>query len=661
MIVNDLTNFQYITNFQYVAVLIMIMMIAYMLIEKLLFLKRSRLFFSVIILSLATTVLDIMRAMHINKTIEKFTNTGVMDIAMLTSSNILMTTYIIVLFLSLVSFLLYLTDVTCGIDFMHENKRRAVLFYFPIAVLFGILFAGYFTNTSFRFEYRDIMMTLEVNAVMMAVMSAIIAIYLIYGVIFIVAFRKIYQKKQIWAMSIAPILMLIGLATEIAVRRLLVFSFFISIDIVLILTIHEASEDIMDINTKLYNSDEFIKKVKRIFITKSKKSCVLVRINNYSELLKTYDISEVNNYNLDVSSKLKRMRKEKKINFDMFSLNNGYYATVFDEKLTKVLGDGLINGLNSDKYCTEFVPDYEGCLINFIRDFENDDEVINFVNNFRKTIKFNDVFTIYSTVKNDKNLIIANHLEHIIDTALSENEFQVYYQPIYSIEDKKFKTAEALVRLISKKYGFISPASFIPYAENAGRIEEIDSFVMEEVFKFVSSDIFETLGLEYIEINLSMAECVNPNLIERVKILMEKYNVNPKRINLEITESYDVSEQELISQNLKKLFDMGFNFALDDYGTGYSNINRFTTLPISIVKIDKSLVDESEDKNIKKILDYSFSIVNDLNKQTVVEGVETKEQLDRFTAYGATYIQGYYFSKPLDFESYVDFVRENNK
>ena len=95
-----------------------------------------------------------------------------------------------------------------------------------------------------------------------------------------------------------------------------------------------------------------------------------------------------------------------------------------------------------------------------------------------------------------------NHLEHIIDTALSENEFQVYYQPIYSIEDKKFKTAEALVRLISKKYGFISPASFIPYAENAGRIEEIDSFVMEEVFKFVSSDIFETLGLEYIEINL---------------------------------------------------------------------------------------------------------------------------------------------------------------
>ncbi len=660
MITNDLTNFKYVTNFQYVAVLVMVMMLIYLMIEKLLFLKRSRLFFVVIILSIISTVFDITRAIYINRAIEVFDSNRVIYTGLITSSNVLVTFYSLTLSVALLAFLLYLTDITCGLDYMHSNKLRFILFYFPTITMFGILFANFFTCTFFRYEFTN-KLVMNVNLITLGIIGGLLSAQFIYSVILILKFRNLFERKQIYAMLLVPLLLFAGIVAEIITRRQLLLSFIISITIVLILTINEASEDVMDLDTKLYNNSEFIKTIRKVFITKSKTVCVLIRINNYSELLKTYDLTEVNNYNVDVSSKVKRIKKEQKVSFEIFSLKNGYYATVFDEKLINILGSGLLSGLDSDKYCTEFIPDYSGCLINFIKDFENVDEVINFVNNFRSTIKFKDEFTIYSTVKNDKNLIIANHLESIIDTALQEGEFCVYYQPIYSIKDQKYKTAEALVRLISKKYGFISPGSFIPYAENTGRIEEIDSFVMEEVFKFASSATFEALGLEYIEINLSMAECVNPNLIERIKTLMEKYNLDPKRINLEITESFDVSEQDLINQNLHKLHEMGFNFALDDYGTGYSNINRFSTLPISIVKIDKSLVDESEDKNIKKILDYSFNIVKDLDKQTVVEGVETKEQLDRFTEYGATYIQGFYFSKPLDFDSYVNFVRENNR
>ena len=183
---------------------------------------------------------------------------------------------------------------------------------------------------------------------------------------------------------------------------------------------------------------------------------------------------------------------------------------------------------------------------------------------------------------------------------------------------------------------------------------------MEEAFKFVSSTVFKMLGLSYIEINLSMAECVSPSLVRRIRELMIKYNVDPSHINMEITESFEASDLEMINENLKKISEMGFRLSLDDYGTGYSNINRFRSLPISIVKIDKSLVDESEDEGIKKILDYSFNMVKDLNKETVVEGVETKEQLDRFIGLGADFIQGYYFSKPLDFDKFIDFIYQKN-
>ena len=168
------------------------------------------------------------------------------------------------------------------------------------------------------------------------------------------------------------------------------------------------------------------------------------------------------------------------------------------------------------------------------------------------------------------------------------------------------------------------------------------------------------LGLDYIELNLSMAEIINNNFIKKIRELMIKYNVNPDYVNMEVTESFEASELDVINDNLRKISEMGFKLSLDDYGTGYSNINRFRILPISIVKIDKSLVDESENDGIKKILDYSFGLVKDLNKQTVVEGVETKEQFELFKEYGANYIQGFYFSKPLDYNRYIEFVSNNN-
>ena len=116
----------------------------------------------------------------------------------------------------------------------------------------------------------------------------------------------------------------------------------------------------------------------------------------------------------------------------------------------------------------------------------------------------------------------------------------------------------------------------------------------------ISSNEFKNLGLEYIEINLSMVDCMDKTLSNRIIRLMQDYDIDPKLINLEITESYDSLNNEISRDNIKKLEAYGINFSLDDYGTGYSNIERFSKFPIKIVKIDKSLVDEETDNFIKK-------------------------------------------------------------
>ena len=471
-----------------------------------------------------------------------------------------------------------------------------------------------------------------------------------------------FEKKQRIAASLIPVLLVAGIVIEMVMPKYLIIQLMFALCIIIIQTTFESSEDMIDGMTNQYNLSEFVRQLNKYFLNGDKKAILLFKMTNFSELRKTYDYVEVYKYCSLVTGKINEFRSNNGLVFTTYSLNNGYYAFMFNsvDLFDVEVNNNLIKAIYMIPACNDYYPTVERCLIEIPNDFNSVNEVTKFVNNYRQAISFKNDFTKYSDVSNDHNLIISNNLDQIIDTALKEKEFKVYYQPIYSVEKKRFISAEALVRLVSHKYGFIAPGSFIPFAEKTGRIEEIDLTVIEEVFKFVSSTVFKMLGLSYIELNLSMAEIINPIFIKRVRELMLKYNVNPDNINMEITESFESSELGIINDNLRKLTDMGFKLSLDDYGTGYSNINRFVSLPISIVKIDKSLVDESENEGIKKILDYAFTLVRSLNKETVVEGIETEDQLNRFIEFGADFIQGYYYSKPLDFDKFVEFLYKNN-
>ena len=657
MIFKDLSDFKFVINFEYVAMLILFVMLINMIVQKRYTMKRSRVFIAIIAINILGTNFDAYASSLLNVISDKpFLRERYILLA-----NLLSNTYFLFLFISIFVLVHYVVIITCGMEYIHSKKSRIAYFYSPAIVGTLIVIVNFFVCSLIQYDYDGALYT-YINIPFFSVFAVISALYLLQSILLMFKFKAVFEKRQLAAIVAVLPIMFLGMVAELIVPKLLVLSFMISIAIILIQTVLESSEDIIDNKTNLPNMEEFIKAIKKSFFIKDKnKTVVLIRIANYNNFINSYSNNEINKYFVALSKYFIKFRKKLKIKDDLYSLNNGYYASICDKKVYVDVSpeDFYDEGLERE-YCPDFFPDLELCYFEPFNDFESADEAINFVNNYRETIKFEKNYVRYSDVKHDKDLIIQNHLEQIIDTGFQEREFKVYYQPIYSVKDKKFKTAEALVRLVSKKYGFISPGSFIPYAESTGRISEIDSFVMEEVFKFVSSDKFKELGLEYIEINLSMAECVNVKLVERIKRLKDQYNVDPKNINLEITESFNPMDQEEINNNLNKLVELGFNFSLDDYGTGYSNINRFSKLPISIIKIDKTLVDDSKNEGMKKILDYSFGLVKDLNKQTVVEGVETKEQFELFKEYGANYIQGFYFSKPLDYNRYIEFVSNNN-
>ena len=151
------------------------------------------------------------------------------------------------------------------------------------------------------------------------------------------------------------------------------------------------------------------------------------------------------------------------------------------------------------------------------------------------------------------------------------------------------------------------------------------------------------------------------DLSDKILALEKKYHVNPAKVNLEITETTYENIGDVTNSNIKKLSENGFSFSLDDYGTGYSNMHRISRLPLKIIKIDKTMVDDMENNSGMSVLKNTVTMMKDIRKEIVCEGVETEEQLKCLTGLGVDFIQGYFFSKPLPEKKFVAFIKEHNE
>lgn len=261
---------------------------------------------------------------------------------------------------------------------------------------------------------------------------------------------------------------------------------------------------------------------------------------------------------------------------------------------------------------------------------------------------------------NSKNR--ESQIVHIMKRAIQNEEFRIYYQPLYSTKDGRFTSAEALVRLIDDELGFIPPDEFIPIAERNGMIISIGEIIFRQVCKFLrKSDIFG-MGVEYIEVNLSTVQCMQENLASVLISVMKEFEISPYRINFEITETAHSVNDRILINTMNTLIEAGSTFSMDDYGTGFSTANYLIRLPLTIVKIDKSILwPAMKNDDAMNVLKHTVLMLKSLNKSIVVEGVEDDAMAQLLIGMGVDYLQGYHYSKPIPEDAYIDFVKEKNK
>jgi len=267
-------------------------------------------------------------------------------------------------------------------------------------------------------------------------------------------------------------------------------------------------------------------------------------------------------------------------------------------------------------------------------------------------------FTEEMQANSVRSLQLVNALHH----ALARNELQVHYQPQIAMQDGRIIGAEALLRWTHPELGAVSPAEFIPIAEDSGQILQIGEWVLRTAVQQLKTWMNQGLPAMVMAVNLSAVQFRHPNLIEMVTRILDEAGVPAELLEIELTEATAMDNPATAIDIMNRLHERGIRMSIDDFGTGYSSLSYLKKFKVYKLKIDQSFVrDISHDPDDKAIVTAIINLASSMGLQTIAEGVETASQLAYLRLQGCDEVQGYYFSRPVPADAFEAFVRQQTR
>jgi len=490
--------------------------------------------------------------------------------------------------------------------------------------------------------------------------------YMVFSFIYLLWSKKYMSKEKFYTLLMLFPLTIIAMTIQYLRPKYLLEMFAYAIFSMLVSNIVLRPEEYMDPVTGARSYLSFKNDLPKFYRSGVPANLILLKIKNFDGLMallgseRTMRLEhEVMNVIRDYESPLKRS-----IFHPEYNLRNGLFAILADgkrrEEFTETEAERIFEQLQGTHHTSHLDLDLDisVCMIRIPEDIGSYEELISFANSFHQITSDSEV-AVFSKIAPEKQFQMKNNIDEIISRGIVNKSFVMYYQPIFSVKEQRFTSAEALIRLFDEKNGMVSPAIFIPSAEKSGAIHQIGEFVVQDVCGFISRQNMADLGLSYVEINLSVVQCMRNNTVEKIESLLSDNHVDPKFVNFEITETATEFVHETLKNNVLALHDHGLEFALDDYGTGYSNLQRMVDFPFKLIKLDKSFVDQWEDPQMRLVIQDTIRMLKDIGKEIVVEGVETKEEAEWFSEQNCDYIQGYFYARPMPEQDFLTFLSEH--
>ena len=558
----------------------------------------------------------------------------------------------------LLLFLLALTRTT----FLLRKKWVQITLCLPYICILVMLVQNIFTHNAFS-------VTAEEGYTRGPLMLAFYGIALFYGLMglaYCIYCRRFLPLNKWSSLLAIYILAHLAVLIQFFYPKLLLEMFFTALGEMLIMLTIMRPEERMDSEVGMLSWASYQADLRNIILSREHVQIAVIQLLSCRELRNFLGDHSFNEYISEIANGIRALRWKHPYRIELYYERPGtiYLIADNDEGDLENLGQRLLSEANDGiKSYIDKGARFESqiCLIHCPDDLQNIDDIISLGHTFQKHGSRRQTVFHARDILNSQAFTIEAHIEEILNRAIKENNIVVYYQPIFDLRSGSFHSAEALARIIDPEYGLISPAIFIPAAETRGFIIPIGDMVLEQVFRFVSEHDLNDLGLSYIEINLSVAQCMETDLPEKIHMLQQKYDIDPSHINLEITETTFENINDIMVENIEKLVQKGYSFALDDYGIGYSNIQRINHLPLKLIKIDKSMLDEVSSANGQIILEHTIRMMQCIGKRLVAEGAETTHAIELLRSMGCDYIQGFYYSKPLPSSEFVDFLKKYNR
>ena len=417
--------------------------------------------------------------------------------------------------------------------------------------------------------------------------------------------------------------------------------------------------------TGLYTKLKFYQKVRQMLteVQGEKFAFVRIDIDRFKMINNFYGIKEGDKVLKSIAQELIRISTA----FDNFlyaRLENDVFACCLPYKEENI--ELLVNALQLN--LKKVNKDYNikvSCGVYVINDYNMDvSEMYDRAYLAAKNCKGKFVQNVaYYDVSMIENMRQEQFIINEVNKALEEEQFAVFLQPKVNLVTGKPYVAEALVRWMHPERGMISPGEFIPIYERNGIIGRLDQYMWRSVCKLLRKWLDEGKNPDPISVNVSRVNIYNPHLVEIFNKLITEFQIPPHLLNLEITESAFMEDQALIMKTMHRLHELGFRIMMDDFGSGYSSLNILKDMEIDYLKIDMQFLQQDVEFNGKgeKVLTSIVRMAKWLHLPSIVEGVETAEQVDFLKCIGCEYAQGFYFAKPMPVADYEKYIEKEHK
>ena len=539
---------------------------------------------------------------------------------------------------------------------VREHKTTMLLYILPYIVIIIGLVMNAFTHCAYQWnEDRGF----EDDSGVIILMAATIYC-IIYGVVYAGIFvRKIAFRKLVGVAVIALSIIFVMIWQYGSVMSNYV-NYLISVGMLVLYIVAQNQADMIDRNTQVLNRIVLDERIRSNIHNKKRFALVVLAMDDFKFVNKTFGVTAGDMLLLQVARFLATVSAKSRVyryGADQFALE----IAQGDIPLEKVVH--IIQERFRHPWIAEDVSVMLSATISCVS-YPND------ASSVANLIDVVDYSVLSAKAKGKGALVYAGDLdlhnlrkekaiEKAVENAMKNDTFEVHYQPIFNTEKQCYTSAEALVRLKDDLLGNIPPDVFIPIAEKNGTIVKLGMMIFEKVCKFIVSSNLRDTTIEYIEVNVSVVQCMQKNFVDDLLAIMEKYGVTPDQINLEVTETAAANSLAILQENIEKLHAKGISFSLDDYGSGYSTLGYIHQLPFRIIKLDRLMVwDAFANERAGITLKYTVGMLKELKVRIVAEGVETQEQQSRLEGIGCDYLQGWYYSKAVPENDFLELIKK---